>query len=169
VEQRVVSKRGRRTTMPTRSAVEDFLAQQHLAFVGVSRERKQFANTVYRHLRSGGRTLYPVNVAAEGSPIEGDPSYPRLADVPNPVEGVVVMVPAHGAAAVVRDAIDRRIPRVWLHRGGGPGSVSEEAVQLCRDAGVVVVDGACPLMFDKPVRGVHWVHSAFAGRRIAAR
>jgi predicted CoA-binding protein len=155
--------------MPARSAVEDFLAQQHLAFVGVSRDRKQFANAVYRHLRSSGRTLYPVNVAAEGSNIEGDPSYPRLAEVPDPVEGVVVMVPAQAAATVVRDAINRGILRVWLHRGGGPASVSEEAVQLCEDAGVAVVDGACPLMFDEPVRGVHWVHRALAGRRIAAR
>jgi predicted CoA-binding protein len=154
--------------MPTRSTIEDFLAQRHLAFVGVSRDPKQFANTVYRRLRSGGRTLYPVNTAAAGAPIEGDGSYPRLADVPDPVEGVVVMVPASAAAAVVRHAIGRGVPRVWLHRGGGPGSVSDEAVQLCRDAGVAVVDGACRLMFDKPVRGVHWLHRAFAGRRIAA-
>jgi hypothetical protein len=40
--------------MPTRSDVEDFLAQQDLAFVGASRDGKQFANSVYRLLRDGG-------------------------------------------------------------------------------------------------------------------
>ncbi len=154
--------------MPTRTTIDDFLAQRHLAFVGVSRDSKQFANTVYRRMRSAGRTLYPVNVAAAGATIEGDRSYPRLADVPDPVEGVVVMVPAGAAVPVVRDAIERGIPRVWLHKGGGPGAVSDEAVRLCRDAGVAVVDGACPLMFDAPVRGIHWLHRVFAGRRIAA-
>ena len=85
--------------MPDRASIEDVLAQEHLAVVGVSRDPKQFANGVYRHLRSGGRTLYPVNPAADGAALEGDPSYPSLAAVPEPVVGVLVMVPAdaHGA------------------------------------------------------------------------
>ena len=78
------------------------------------------------------------------------------------------MVPADAAAGVVREAIDRGITRVWLHRGGGQGAVSDEAVALCREHGVAVVDGACPLMFEAPVRGIHWVHRAFARKRFAA-
>jgi predicted CoA-binding protein len=154
--------------MPERKTIEDFLAQHHLAFVGVSRDTKQFANAVYRRLRADGRILYPVNLAAAGKPIEGDRSYGRLADVPDPVDGVVVMVPAEDAATVVRQAVQRGIPRIWLHRGVGRGSVTEEAVQVCRDNGTAVVDGACPLMFDEPVRGVHRIHRVIASRRVAA-
>jgi predicted CoA-binding protein len=154
--------------MPERKMIEDFLAQRHLAFVGVSRDTKQFANTVYRRLRADGRILYPVNPAAGGNPIEGDRSYGQLSDVPDPVDGVVVMVPAEAAAAVVRQAVQRGIPRVWLHRGVGRGSVTEEAVQVCRDSGTAVVDGACPFMFDEPVRGIHRIHRLMASRRIAA-
>jgi hypothetical protein len=154
--------------MPERKIIDDFLAQRHLAFVGVSRDSKQFANTVYRRMRQDGRTLYPVNPAAGGGLLEGDPSYARIAEVPDPVDGVVVMVPAEAAAEVVRQAVERGIPRVWLHRGTGKGSVSSEAVQVCRDNDIAVVDGACPLMFDEPVRGVHRIHRLFAGRRIAA-
>ena len=154
--------------MPDRATIEEFLAQKHLAFVGLSRDPKQFANSVYRQLRDGGRTLYPVNIDAATSSLEGDRCYHRLADVPDPVDGVVVMVPASSSAAVVRDAVARGIPRVWLHRGAGRGSVSEEAVALCREHGVDVVDGACPLMFDEPVRSVHRVHRFFARRRFAA-
>jgi predicted CoA-binding protein len=77
------------------------------------------------------------------------------------------MVPAEGAAAVVGQAVERGIPRVWLHRGVGRGSVSEEAVRVCRDNGIAVVDGACPLMFDEPVRGVHRIHRLMASRGIA--
>lgn len=154
--------------MPDKATIEDFLAQRHLAFVGVSRDTRQFPNAVYRRLRAGGRTLYPVNSQAAGAAIEGDPSYATLADVPGPVDGVVVMVPAASAAEVVRQAIARGIPRVWLHRGVGKGSVSDEAVRLCREAGLPLVDGACPLMFEEPVRGVHAVHRFIARRRLAA-
>lgn len=154
--------------MPDRATIEEFLAQPHLAFVGVSRDEKQFANAVYRRLRQGGRVLYPVNAMADHAPIEGDASYPTLGAVPDPVDGVVVMVPPEKAADVVRQAVARGIPRVWLHRGVGRGSVTEEAVRLCRDAGVTVVDGACPLMFEEPVRGVHAIHRLFARRKLAA-
>jgi predicted CoA-binding protein len=84
------------------------------------------------------------------------------------VDGLLVMVPAEVAAGVVGEAIDRGIPRVWLHRGVGKGSVSSDAIAKCRAHGVAVVDGACPLMFEQPVGGVHRLHRLLSGRRIAA-
>lgn len=150
--------------MPRRQDIEDFLEQRHVAVVGVSRNTKDFANVVYRHLRDGGRTMYPVNELADG-PIEGDTAYGSLAEVPDPVDGVIVMVPAKRAADVVQSALDRGIPRVWLHKGAGPGAVSGDAVALCRDAGVPVVDGACPLMWDD-AHGIHHLHKVVSGRRI---
>jgi uncharacterized protein len=152
--------------MPSQDLIERFLSQRNLAFVGVSRDRKQFANTVYRRLRDGGRTMYPVNAHADA--IEGDRSYRRLADVPSPVDGVVVMVPAAAVADVVLEAVDRGIPRVWLHRGAGQKPVPSEAVEICHDHGIEVVDGACPLMFESPVRGIHRLHRRIVRRRFAA-
>jgi hypothetical protein len=35
-----------------------------------------------------------------------------------------------------------------MHRGPGPGSVSEEAATYGREHGVTVIDGGCPCMFD---------------------
>ena len=154
--------------MPSRATIDDFLAQTHIAFVGVSRESKQFANSVYRKLRDGGRALYPVN-RSEGTPtIEGDLAYHRLADVPDPVDGVIVMVP-HGAEVdVVREAIARGIPRVWVHRASARDCVPDEVRSMCEAAGAQLVDGACPLMFLEPVRGVHRLHRSMAHKRFAA-
>jgi predicted CoA-binding protein len=152
--------------MPSQAIIERFLAQPNLAFVGVSRDPKQFSNAVYRRLREGGRTLYPVNAHADT--IEGDRSYRRLADSPCPVDGVVVMVPATSVADVVREAVDCGIPRVWLHRGPGQKPVPAEAVQICHDHGIEVVDGACPLMFEAPVRGIHRLHHFMIRRRLVA-
>ena len=154
--------------MPSRQTIDEFLSRQHLAFVGVSRDPKQFANAVYRRLRDDGRVMYPVNRAEEASTIEGDAAFRRLADVPDPVEGVVIMVPREAEVDLVRQAVARGIPRVWLHRGAWQAPVSEEAVRLCREAGVAVVDGACPLMFDEPVGGIHRAHRGLIRRRFAA-
>lgn len=152
--------------MPSREFVDRFLAQHHVAFVGVSRDPKQFSNAVYRHLRDGGRTMYPVH--RDLDTIEGDRAYRRLADVPEPLDGVVIMVPIETMTEVVREAVDRGAPRVWLHRGLGQRDVPTETVELCRTHGVEVVDGACPLMFATPVHGAHRVHRFFARRRFAA-
>ena len=155
--------------MADRSTIEAFLAQRRIVFVGASRDPGQFANAVYRHLRDNGRVLVPVNANGGGEPIEGDPSYTDLAQIPGPLGAVLVMVPAANAAAVVDAAVAGGATMVWLHRGMGAGAVSEEAVRRCREAGVAVVDGACPLMFDAPVRGIHRLHRALSrtGRRAA--
>jgi predicted CoA-binding protein len=154
--------------MPSRADVDRFLALHRLAFVGVSRDPKQFSNSVYRKFRDDGRTMYPVNAGAAGAPLEGDPSYETLAAVPDDVEGVVVMVPEAKAAGVVDDALARGIRNVWLYKGIGPGSTSDDAVAQCRAAGALVVDGACPFMFGDDVRGFHRVHRFFARHRFAA-
>lgn len=142
--------------MVSRAVVDDFLAQRHLAFVGVSSNPKEFSAAVYRELRSHGYELSPVNPHAES--IEGDPCVPTVGDLPGAIDGAIVMVPADQSASVVSDCIDRGIPRVWLHKGAGPSSVSDDAVALCRDHGIEVVDGACPMMFMDDASWFHRVH-----------
>ena len=154
--------------MPSRAVIDEFLTQTHVAFVGASRDSKQFANAVYRQLRDGGRSLYPVNSSAEAATIEGDSSYRRLADVPDPVDGVVVMVPRAAEAEVVDEAIARGIPRIWIHRATGRDPVAEEVRSRCATTGTQLVAGACPLMFLEPVRGVHRLHRVIARGRFAA-
>ena len=152
--------------MPSRTSIDTFLAQEHLAFVGASRDPKAFASSIYRTLREG-RTLYPVNGAAADT-IESDRCYRSLAEVPDPVDGVFVIVPAAAMAGVVRDAVARGIPRIWLHRGAGQKPVPEEAVAVARAAGVDIIDGACPLMFEEPVKGIHRAHRVLIKHRFAA-
>lgn len=149
--------------MPERAVVDRFLALDRIAAVGVSRDTRQFANTIYRALRDGSRAVVPIN--PHSAEIEGDAAYPSLGDAP-PVEGVVVMLPKADVARVVDEAIALGIKHVWLHAGIGSSCLTAEAVVRCRDAGVDIVDGACPRMFLEPVRGFHRVHRALT-RRIA--
>lgn len=133
--------------IPVKQAAQEFLAQKRIAVTGVSRSPKDHgANVVYKRLRDRGYTVFAINPHAEE--VEGDRCYQDLASVPGGVEGVVIATsPAH-ADSTMREAVDLHIDHVWMHRGPGAGSVSEEATRYGRAHGVTVIDGGCPCMFD---------------------
>lgn len=126
-------------------AITDFLAQKRLAVAGVSRTSQQPANAIYRRLRDTGHEVFATN--PETDHVEDDPCYPGLGALPSPVDGVVIATPPSAAADVVREAAELGIPRVWIHRSFGDGSVSDEAVRLCREKGISVIVGGCPMMY----------------------
>jgi predicted CoA-binding protein len=142
--------------------INRFLDLQRIAVVGVSRDRRQIANAIAHRLSDGGRIVYAVNDAADTETLDGLPAVRHLAELPGPVDGVLVVVPAARAAAVVREALEVGITKIWLHRGLGPSAVSDEALALARGR-AEIVPGACPLMFLEPVRGVHRLHRRLAG------
>ena len=147
----------------------EFLAHKRLALVGVSREPKDFSRGVFRAMTAHGYDLVPVNPG--GGTIEGIPCVRRVQDIKPPVEGALVMTRAEQSEQVVRDCAEAGVERVWLHRGTGPGAVSEAAVALCREKGIAVVEGECPFMFLPSSGFVHRAHGLFRGlfrRRHAA-
>jgi predicted CoA-binding protein len=132
--------------MPTlREAAEEFLAQPRLAVAGVSRDAKQPANLIYRRLRAAGHQVFAINPNA--AEVEGDRSYPDLASIPEPLDGIVIATTPAVAETLVADCVSAGVPRVWLHRGLGPGSMSDAAVAMCREHGIAVIPGGCPNMF----------------------
>jgi len=136
---------------------EEFLSHHRIAVVGASADQRQFGNTIFRELRKHGYDAIPVN-PQEGR-VEGQPCYPTVTSVPGHIDGVIVMVHKDKAPEIVRECVACDVPRVWLFKGiGGAGAASEEAVEMCRDAGIDVVAGACPLMFLEPVKGFHKFH-----------
>lgn len=137
--------------------IEAFLRQERIALVGASHDPKDFSRIVMRELLELGYDVVPVNPKA--GTIEGRTAYARLTDLPEPVGGALLMVPAAASEAVVRDAAAAGVPRVWLHRGGGPGASSPGAVRAAHDLDLALVDGECPLMFVGRSR-VHRVHGA---------
>jgi len=144
--------------MATRATVDEFLAGRRIALIGASRDPKAFSTTILREMRAKGYQLYPVNSHADL--VEGERCAHSVADLPADLDGAIVMVQSEGAADAVRECIAHGITRVWLHKGVGPSSVSDEAVQLCHEHGISLVDGACPLMFIEPTAWIHRVHRA---------
>jgi predicted CoA-binding protein len=127
------------------SAATEFLAQKRIAVAGVSRDPRQPANLIYRRLRETGHEAFAVNPNADE--VEGDQCYHSIGEVPGQLDGVVIVTPADASAGVVEECAAAGVPRVWLHRGIGPGSLSGEAVAACKRHSIGVIAGGCPNMF----------------------
>ena len=132
---------------PVKEAATEFLSKRRVAVTGVSRTPKTHgSNTVYRRLRERGYEVYAVNPNA--AQVEGDRSYKDLGSIPGGVEAVVIGTRPEFAESTMHECAELGIRQVWMHRGPGPGSVSETAAAYGRDRGITVIAGGCPCMFD---------------------
>ncbi len=146
--------------MPTSiEDVREFLSHKRIALVGVSRDPKDFSRMVFRDMCDRGYDMVPVNPGADE--LESRRCFGRVQDVDPPPEGALVMTAAQDTERIVHDCIEAGVRRVWMHRGGGQGSVSEEAVAFCRSNGIRLVEGYCPFMFLPGVSPIHRVHRFF--------
>jgi hypothetical protein len=138
-------------------SVATFLAGHRIALIGASDDPKNFSSTVLTELVAHDYDVVPVNPTKDR--VADRPCYAEIGDVPGALDGVIVMVPAAASADAVRATIAAGVANIWLFRGvGGSGSSTEEASALCREAGINVVDGACPLMFLEPTGWFHRLH-----------
>ena len=129
--------------------IASFLRSRRIAVAGVSRGVGSAANPVFRKLRDSGYEVFPVNPNA--SEVEGTRCFANLASVPGELDGVVVATHPEVSVDIVRQAVERKVPRVWLHRSFGRGSVSDAAVRECADRGIQCIVGGCPVMYCEPV------------------
>ena len=135
-----------------------FLTARRIAVVGVSRDAKDFSRYVLRELLARGLDAVPVSPVL--SEAEGRAASPSVRDVSPAPDAALLLVPAQRAAEAVRDCLAAGVRKIWLHRGGGPGAASEEAIALCREAGVEPVQGLCPFMALPGAAFPHRLHGA---------
>jgi predicted CoA-binding protein len=130
-----------------RSAADEFLSSRRIAVTGVSRTSQGHGgNVVYTRLRDRGYDVFAVNPNADT--VEGDRSYPDLRSIEGGVDAVVIATRPEQAAATVRECIDLGVHHVWMHRSLGAGSVDAAAARWGHKAGLTVIEGGCPLMFN---------------------
>lgn len=117
--------------------IRDFTGRKKLAIVGASTERRKFGNIVYRDLRAKGYEVFPVNPKSDT--VEGDRCYPSLKALPEPVDGIVLIIPGEKAAQVIQEAYECGIRRTWMQ----PGAESQDAIALCSKLGIDCIYDKC--------------------------
>lgn len=145
--------------MASKQAIDSFLSCRRIAVLGVSRDPKDFSRAVFRAFVERGYDAVPVNT--RGGEVEGRPVAAHVGEVWPPAEAAFLITPPAATEGVVRECDASGVKRVWMHRGAGHGAVSREAVALCRERGIEVVDGECPFMFLAGSGWFHGVHRFF--------
>ncbi len=138
--------------MSTHDLISEFLSQNKLALVGISRNGKGFGNVLFRELMAREYKVYPVHPHAAA--IAGHRCWPSVSDLPEKIGGVIFVIPPAETEKVVREVVKAAIPRVWMQQG----SESAAAIRYCEENGLKVVSGHCLLMFLEPVAFFHRMH-----------
>lgn len=139
--------------------VQEFLRQKRIAIVGVSRDKRHFSRSVFGEFIKRGYDVIPCN--PHGDEIDGIKVVGNVGEIQPAVDGVIIMTPPAMTIHILRDCQAAGIKRIWLHRGAGSGSVTEEALRFCHDHNMKVVPGFCPLMFLSDTSFVHRIHRFF--------
>jgi predicted CoA-binding protein len=133
--------------------IEEFMASEPIAMVGVSRDPKKFGFAAFRELKEKGMNIIPVNPYTEE--IHGSKAYHDLKSIPAVVKGAIIVTPKAATAAVVREAKDAGIKQIWIQQNAD----TKEAVAELQGTDINYIIGQCILMHYKP----HSIHK-FHGR-----
>lgn len=133
--------------------IDEFLASEPVALVGVSRDPKKFGYAAFKELKEKGMSIVPVNPHAEE--ILGSKVYKDVGSLPPEVKGVIIMTKKDQTSAVVKEALDKGIKQIWIQQM----SDSKEVVKELDGADVNLITRECILMYYKP-HSIHKFHRA---------
>ena len=107
------------------------------ALVGATSNKGKFGYKIFQVMRNNGLHVFPVNPGLQE--IDGQTCYASLADLPEPVEAVNVVVPPKVALGILEECQRLNISKVWLQ----PGADTAEVVEKAKELGLQVVYDAC--------------------------
>ena len=140
--------------------IEDFLAAEPVAMVGVSRNPKKFGQMAFKELKEKGLNVIPVNPAADE--ILGVKAYPDITALPPEVKGIIIMTKKDQTAALVKEAKAKGIKNIWIQQMAD----SKDALNELKGSDINYITGECILMHYKPhsFHKFHKVINKFFGR-----
>ncbi len=121
-------------------AIAELLEQaKNIAVVGLSSSPLRPSYGVAAYLQTHGYHIIPVN--PEITEVLGEKSYPSLLAVPGKIDVVDIFRRPQFVPEVVEQAIQRKIPAIWMQEG----VIHEQAAEKARQAGILVVMDRCIL------------------------
>ena len=115
--------------------IQAFLRSGPFAVVGASTDRTKYGNKVFRCYLQHDRKAYPVHPKA--TEVEGQPCYPSLRELPEPVRAASVITPPPMTERIVEDAHTAGVEFLWMQ----PGAESPAAVARAEELGMAVIAG----------------------------
>ena len=110
-----------------------------IAVVGLSPKPDRPSYRVASYLKEQGYRIIPVN--PQEKEMLGEPSYPDLGSIPEPVDVVDIFRRSEEVPAIVEEAIKIGAKAVWMQEG----VINEKAAAKAREAGLLVVMDKCML------------------------
>ncbi|MDT4927762.1 MAG: uncharacterized protein QOF92_629 [Pseudonocardiales bacterium] len=133
--------------MQTDAVVDKILrTYDTITVVGASESPEKPAHYVPEHMREHGWRIIPVN--PRGGTILGEPAYPSLAEVPEPIGLVNVFRPSAQTAEIARQAVAAGATALWLQLN----IASDEARGIAEDAGLLYVENRCLIIEQRRLR-----------------
>ncbi len=121
--------------------IQSFLDGSPHAVVGAARDRSKYGNKVLRAFLQHQMPVFAVNPRAEE--VEGQPCYPDLASIPEPIFGVSVITPPDVTEQIIEQAYALGIEHLWLQ----PGAETPQLVARAREIGLrIIAGGPCILV-----------------------
>lgn len=117
--------------------VAEILALRVLAVVGLSPKPDRPSHYVSKYLQEHGYKIVPVNPGQRE--ILGEKCWPSVADIPFPLDVVVVFRRPEEALTPILEAIAKKAKAVWLQ----DGVYHDEGERMARAAGLLVVSNDC--------------------------
>jgi predicted CoA-binding protein len=127
-------------SFPQPDPIADLLERtKTIAVVGLSNDPWRASHGVSAYMQSQGYRIIPVNPQIESC--LGEKSYASLLDVPEKIDLVNIFRRPEFVEEVVDQAIQLKVPAVWMQED----VIHEKAAEKARQAGIFVVMDSCIL------------------------
>lgn len=113
-----------------------------IAVIGLSPRPERDSHRVSAYMQEHGFRIVPVNPAAVGMEILGEPVYATLADIPDDFDTVNVFRRSHQTDEPIDEAISARsrgVRQVWLQLG----ITNPDGLRRARAAGLRAIENRC--------------------------
>jgi predicted CoA-binding protein len=100
--------------MTSLKQIQDFIAAEPIALIGVSRNPKKFGYTAFKELKEKGMDIIPVNPHA--AEILGEKTFPDVKSLPEAVKSIIIMTKKDQTASVIREAMEKGVKHIWIQQ-----------------------------------------------------
>lgn len=133
--------------------IEEFIASEPIALIGVSRNPRKFGFAAFKELKDKGMNIIPVNRHA--TEIYQSKVYPDIGSLPPETKSLIIMTKKNETSNLIKEAKSRGFKQIWIQQG----SETPEALQELAGTDINYITKQCIMMYYKP-HSVHKFHAA---------